>query len=119
MPQPGGLVGERSDQFWMCMSERIDGDSGCEIEVAIALLAEQVCALTTHEADVFAGVGRQHGGNHNGAPCGWRSLSRDWAGGALSIASRRWSSRRICPRGPAAESPDTAITKLTPTSLSN
>jgi hypothetical protein len=37
MPELAGLFGERGDKMRMGVAKRIDGDAGCEIEVALAI----------------------------------------------------------------------------------
>ena len=55
-----GLLGDRFHQARMRVAERVDGDAGAEIEVALAAGREQPAALAPLEGDVDARVGRHH-----------------------------------------------------------
>ena len=53
------LLGQRLDQIGMRMAERVDGDAGGEIEVALARGRDQPGALAPLESEVDARISRQ------------------------------------------------------------
>ena len=59
VPELLRLLGQRRDQMRMRVAERIDGDAGGEIEIALAVSREQPSALAPLESEVDARIGRQ------------------------------------------------------------
>ncbi len=49
MPELAGLFGQRRDEVRVAVAERIDGDAGGEIEVALAVSGDQPAALAPFE----------------------------------------------------------------------
>ena len=52
VPKPGGLLLQRCDQMRMAMAERIDRDTGGEIEIALAAGRYQPGAFAALEAEI-------------------------------------------------------------------
>ena len=53
------LLGERGDQPRMGVSQRVDGNAGGKIEIAVAVGRDQPCAFAPLESEVDACIGRQ------------------------------------------------------------
>jgi hypothetical protein len=53
------LLGQRLDQMRMGMSQRIDGNAGCKIQVPFALGREQPSALAPLESEIGPRIGWQ------------------------------------------------------------
>ncbi len=49
VPQPGGLLGQRSDQMRMAVAERVDGDAAGEIQITLAVGGDQPAAFAALE----------------------------------------------------------------------
>jgi hypothetical protein len=64
VPELGGLLLQRRDQMRMRVAERVHRDAGGEIEIALAVLGEEVGPLAPLERDIGPVVGRQNRGKH-------------------------------------------------------
>ena len=49
VPELAGLLGQRRDEMRVAVAERIDGDAGAEIEIALAVVGDQPAALAPLE----------------------------------------------------------------------
>ena len=59
-----GLLGDRLDHMRMAMAERVNGDAGGEIEIAVAIGCGQPAALAPLESKVDPRENRQHMRRH-------------------------------------------------------
>jgi len=59
VPELGGLLLQRGDQMRMRVTERVDRDAAGEVEITLAVSAEQPRAFAALERDIGAGEDRQ------------------------------------------------------------
>ena len=59
--EPPGLLADRGDDGRVAVAQLRDGDAAQEVEVLVALVVPEPCALAAHELDRVARVGGHHG----------------------------------------------------------
>ena len=60
MPELLALLGERLDQFGVCMPQCIHGNAPRQIDVLSTGLVKETGALATHRDDLHRGIVRHH-----------------------------------------------------------
>ena len=94
MHQRGRLLLDRADQVGMRMAEQVDRYTGGEIEIARAVLGDQVAVISAHRPNVAPGIdGHQRGNGHHGKVLRKARLAQTTNGGSLSMSR----SRPCCP----------------------
>src|SRR5215468_9806437 len=95
------------------MAERVDGDAGAEVEVALAVGGNEPAALPSVERQVDTGKNRKQMRGHGRTSCGRASLAD--AGNEMCRLSGRHSAIHIMVRAATVNADATAMaTKLAP-----